>query len=171
MKAARKFIGYTAVILLGFFLTPALFSLGWHVVNGMSVMYQGKKIPVPVGWIVSPQQWSSTAGITMIKVPPTLAGRQSSGNMFLFLEKAPSGLGNPGASDFRWADKVAPAPQSKVERIDFRSRSGHSVCVKSSPAGSSDAEFQCLLYDGQLWATYAGSQAVAGEFLAAFRGN
>jgi hypothetical protein len=171
MTAARKFIGYTAIILLGFFLTPALFSLGWHVVNGMSVIYQGKKIPVPVGWIVSQQRWSSTTGITMIKVPLTLAGWQSSGNMFLYMEKAPSGPGNSGTGDFRWADKVVPAPQGKVERIVFRSRSGHSVCVKSSPGGGNEADLQCLLYDGQLWATYSGSQSVAGEFLAAFRSN
>lgn len=157
------------IMLLGLGLfSPTLVAFGWRVWHGGSVVHEGKRISLPLGWMQTPRSWSGHSDVTLMSVPPTLLSRSSSSVMTF---ERISGLAVPTYDGWRKSIELVHKPQGdSIVGPEMVRRAGEeSFCMTVYPTHSKGVFVSCLLFNRTWRADYIGSKETVKAFFDVIR--
>jgi len=161
-------LGVLAFVVLVVFFSPSIIASGWRLWKHGTIIYQGKKIPVPTGWIEAPPSWSDTDGVTLMMLPATILGGSPSSVMSF----APVGpTAKPTYEGWQHSIDVVQKRlgNSIVGPEKIGSGQSQSVCMSAYPSSGHGAIVSCLLFDRAWKADYIGSKEGVSLFLETIR--
>ena len=167
-KTNRKFIVVAIIAFVALLFSPALMMIGSHLIWS-SIAFQNRTIPVPLGWVPSRDD-SSFAGtmlqgrnLSFSKLPITLIGKFPRSSISFSKVR----YSRSNADQYRYW-KTAAADQVGIYEVKARdSRTiihgeRESFCMNFGPTNRDD--WQCLIFQGEFEAWYAGPSGQSKEF-------
>jgi hypothetical protein len=167
-KTNRKFIVVAVISFVALLFSPALVMIGSHVIWS-TIAFQNRTIPVPLGWVPSRDD-SSFAGtvlqgrnLSFSKLPITLIGKFPRSSISFSKVR----YSRSNADQYRYW-KTAAADQLGIYGLKARdSRTithgeRESFCMNFGTTYWDD--WQCLIFQGEFEAWYAGPSGQSEEF-------
>ena len=158
-----KMIGFVAVFL--FLISPALVTLGWHLLNGSTIQSRGKRVLVPLKWIA---ETNNTMGVQMWKLPFTILRGAKFDGMISVGQSAllPSQKTEEFYKSFEtlyWNLAGANAVVSGPVRTGTGSK--ETFCMESTYSGArNQVAARCLILEGKWDADFMGDKKDLGTF-------
>jgi hypothetical protein len=169
------------IVCLAVYYSPALTSLGWHVIHGKAIDYRGLHVEVPWGWtadlsLMREDFPANPQGITLQKPPKTLNIEARGPELIYINLLLPDGRSTPQQQAEEWkglfrqshpaSDFDVAAPANFPAGID---------CLEAAPrSAGSDAQtgaaLACISLQGGWLADYAGSRGNVPLFLKVIAG-
>jgi hypothetical protein len=159
-----KIVGLVVVILL--IISPALVTLGWHLLNGNSIQARGKRIYVPLKWIADT---GGTMSVQMQKLPVTILGGARFDGIISVGESVL--LSNQKTEDFYKSFETLYwnlAGRNVAVSGPIRTGTGshETFCMESTyPGTSNQVAARCLILQGKWDADFMGDKNDLGTFL------
>ena len=164
------------LVLFAVYYSPALTSLGWHVLHGRAIDYRGLHVQVPWGWtadlsLAKEDYPANPQGITLQKPPKTLNIESRGPELMYFNLLLPDARSTPQQQAEEWKDLFRQSHPSPDFNVAAPANFPAGVdCLEATPRGAAGddpagAALACIsLREGWL-ANFAGSQANVPLFL------
>jgi hypothetical protein len=169
------------LICLAVYYSPALTSLGWHIIHGNAIDYRGLRVEVPWGWtadlaLMKEDFPANPQGITLQKPPKTLNIEARGPELIYINLLLPDGRSTPPQQAAEWkglfqqshpgSEFNVAVPANFPQGIDCLEAIPRSA-IPDAPTGTA---LGCISLQGGWLADYAGSHSNVPVFLKVISG-
>lgn len=172
-KNSRMWCAIGLLFCLILFFAPTLTSLGWHILHGNQVIFRNRIVPVPTGWVVTPQSWATgkDRDLTLIRLPRTLSVNNQPNRIgvmefdqWKYTNVPPERIPALWVRALEIEAKTSQTPLIGPFNVGESSRRTHCAkrAITASPEGM---DISCLLFDAKWSAHFIGPALEAEVFL------
>lgn len=156
-KWARIFVAVPVVVAFLLFISPTIFTLGWHVVHGNTVEFRGHTVAVPLRWTAESEGQLS---LSETKYSATVVHGVRFTAMFSISPTFPSSKENP-RTDYRFWEKAfwnTALPRQAVKGPILMGSGLHEViCMEAIDAkGAGLQSVSCSMLNGSWESDFLG---------------
>ena len=166
-RVQRSLLLVSVVLIVVTTFAPGLWTLIWHVFHGSSVIYQTRRIPVPLRWIASVGPQSKTQSANLDRLALTVFSSDKPIEAFISFQTNLSPLGKTheesaeSFSSIYWTHLAGNGVVTGPVKV--RAGTGEGVCMESLQKDDR-LDISCLLIEDQWIVSLYGKQADRNEF-------